>query len=209
MPKTYEQTRDEMIKHFEESGKFNPNAYDDGTGKPTIGWGFTRHPDGRAVKMGDTMTAEVGDKHFSNTVNYEAELLRKLPNWKLLTDNQKAAVEAFGYNVGRNFLSSSNFRTVANAIKNYRGRPGDAEAVTNALQLYTNGGTPGLVRRRQAEAKLFNTPDPQKTPKATSAPLRSHKNKPNPNPILDGLKIIGKGLQQGIKIPTIPKLKIK
>jgi hypothetical protein len=39
---------------------------------------------------------------------------------------------------------------MATAIKN-----GDVKGIEQAFPLYTNGGTPGLVRRRQAEQALF------------------------------------------------------
>lgn len=191
--------RDEMIHHFEESGKFNPNAYQDSEGIWTIGWGFTQMPDGRAVKAGDTMTAEDGSAHYRKTVSDHVKNLRALPNYNRYNPNQQAALEAAGYNFGPNFLSSPNFKTLAKAIK-----ANDLAGVTKALRLYTNGETPGLVRRRGDEVKLFNTPweDPQKVPPSSSVALRPDKNKPNAksNPILNGLKIINPVLG------NIPKL---
>ena len=50
-----------LIKHFE---GFRTNAYSDKltkSGVATIGWGMTKHPDGRPVKLGDTVTREEAD----------------------------------------------------------------------------------------------------------------------------------------------------
>ena len=158
MPKTYgpglnDRARDEMIQHFEESGKFNPNAYLDSENIPTIGWGFTRHPDGRPVRMGDTMTPEVGAAHYRKTISDHVKNLRGLQNYSNFNPNQQAALESFAYNVGPYFLDSPNFQTISRAIK-----AGDNEGIVKALQLYNNRGTPGLVRRRKAEGDLFNKP---------------------------------------------------
>jgi lysozyme len=69
-----------------------------------------------------------------------------------LTDNQYAALVSFTFNVGLGAFGSSTMLGYLNS--------GNYAAVGNQFGLWVNGGgrvLPGLVRRRQAELRLFLT----------------------------------------------------
>ena len=204
MQRTYgiglnDKRRDEFIKMEEESGHYSRNAYLDSEDLPTIGWGNRFHLDGREVKMGDTITQEEADELYRQEVTRHIKSVRGTKNYNKFNPNQQAAIESAVYNFGPNVLTSRGYETLARAIK-----AGDAQAVAKAIPMYNNGGA--LSGRRKRELALFNTPweDPQKPPNVTSAQLRPDKNKPNPNPILDGLKIISPILGN---IPKLLKIK--
>ena len=191
--------RDEMIKFEEESGHFSQKAYLDTEGLPTIGWGNRFHLDGREVKMGDTITRGEADQLYRQEVTRHVKAVRATPNYNKFNPNQQAAIESAVYNFGPNVLTSRGYETLARAIK-----AGDAQGVAKALPMYNNGGV--LSARRSRELAVFNTPweDPQKPPKVTSAQLRSDKNKPKQNQIVNGLKIISPILGN---IPKLLKIK--
>lgn len=158
-------TRDGLIRYFEASNKVRLNAYLDSEGIPTIGWGATSYSDGRPVRMGDTVTATQAEELFKFHVDRSVAALRSLPSWAKYNENQRQALESFAYNAGPNFLQSKNFKTISAAIRN-----GDVQGVIKALPMYTNGKTPGLVKRRAAEINLFKAPvDP---PKVTAQPAK-------------------------------------
>tara|TARA_R100001198_G_scaffold14060_1_gene6360 strand:+ start:948 stop:1595 length:648 start_codon:yes stop_codon:yes gene_type:complete len=162
MPKTYkvginDKRRDEMIKFFEESGRFSPKAYLDTEDLPTIGWGNRFHADGREVRMGDTITKEEADKLYNQEVTKHVAALRATKNYSMFNPNQQAALESFAYNAGPNFLSSDGWRTISAAIKS-----GDAAGVAKALPMYNNGGV--LRNRRAQELEEFNKPYTEPTP---------------------------------------------
>lgn len=158
--------RDKLLRFFEASNKVRLKAYLDSEGIPTIGWGATSYQDGRPVRMGDTITAGQAESLMRWHIDRSVSNLRREASFAKLNPNQQAALESFAYNAGPNFLSSPNFRTITAAI-----RSGDTAAITSALKLYTNGGTAGLINRRNAEIKLFLTPyqAPKKTPAAPAA----------------------------------------
>lgn len=163
--------RDEMIKFFEESGRFSPNAYLDTENLPTIGWGNRFHADGREVKMGDTITREEADKLYNQEVTKHVANLRATKNYAMFNPNQQAALESFAYNAGPYFLESDGWKTISAAIK-----AGDAAGVARALPMYNNGGV--LRNRRAQELEEFNKPymEPKaelKVPKA--APVDRNK----------------------------------
>jgi lysozyme len=142
--------RNNLIRHFEASGNVRTDAYLDSEGIPTIGWGATTYADGRPVRLGDKVTPQQAEELFTHHVNRSINRLRAIPAYTRLNPNQQAALESFAYNAGPNFVDSRDFATMATAIKN-----GDVKGIEQAFSLYTNGGTPGLVRRRQAEQALF------------------------------------------------------
>lgn len=141
--------RDEMIRHFE---GHHLDAYLDSEDIPTIGTGATSYEDGSAVQMGDSITQERSEDLLRFHLDRANERVRKMEGYQMLPPNAQAAVDSFAFNSGPNFMDGG-FETITRAIES-----GDERAVADALPLYTNGGTPGLVRRRQAEADLALTP---------------------------------------------------
>lgn len=135
-----------LIKGFE--GK-RLNAYYDGAGVWTIGFGTTRYPIGTQVKKGDTCTEAQAESYLKNDlVKFENAINRlvKVP----LNQNQFDALSSFTYNLGETNLSSSALLKKLNA-KNYAG------TADQFLRWNRAGGKVmnGLTRRREAERNLF------------------------------------------------------
>jgi len=143
--------RDTLIKNFE---GFEPKAYPrpEGGGY-AYGYGFNFDASGKDVSPQATITKQEADPLLKIKIDQHAANVRKDPGYQKLSPNAKAAVESFAFNAGPNFFGASNFETLTQAIQS-----GNDQKVAEALQLYTNGGVPGLVRRRQAEARLATTP---------------------------------------------------
>lgn len=135
-----------LIKSFE--GK-RLNAYDDGVGVWTIGFGTIKYPNGVRVKKGDTCTEEQAEVYLKNDlVKFESAINRlvKVP----LNQNQFDALASFTYNLGETNLSSSTLLKKLNT-KDYKGAADQFERWNKA------GGKvmTGLTRRRKAEKELF------------------------------------------------------
>ena len=158
----------EMIAAFE---GYRDRAYLCPSGVWTIGYGTTRYPDGRAVRAGDscTMAQALGYKAH-DLARFEKNVMKFHERYKW-TQNEFDALVSFAYNVGSvDGLTKDGTRSkeqIAQAIPLYdKGRDKNKNLVVLA----------GLVRRREAERKLFLTPDgpaPQNTaapPGAATAP---------------------------------------
>lgn len=135
-----------LIKGFE--GK-RLNAYDDGVGVWTIGFGTIKYPNGVRVKKGDSCTEEQAEAYLKNDlVKFENAINRlvKVP----LNRNQFDALASFTYNLGETNLSTSTLLKKLNA-KDYKGAADQFERWNKA------GGKvmTGLTRRRKAEKELF------------------------------------------------------
>lgn len=161
-----------LLKEFEGC---ELTAYPDpGTGgKPwTIGWGSTRHLDGRAVKEGDTITQAAADQMLARTIESEVlPALTKIPNWRGISAEQQGALISFAWNLGWNFYGAKGFETISRRLQEK-----DYVAVPEALLLYCNPGSTveaGLRRRREAEGKLWRQgldKGPQKPGAAAAGP---------------------------------------
>ena len=135
-----------LIKGFE--GK-RLNAYYDGVGVWTIGFGTIKYPNGVRVKKGDTCTEAQAESYLKNDlVKFENAINRlvKVP----LNQNQFDALSSFTYNLGETNLSSSTLLKKLNA-KDYAG------TADQFLRWNKAGGKVmnGLTRRREAERILF------------------------------------------------------
>ena len=135
-----------LIKGFE--GK-RLNAYDDGVGVWTIGFGTIKYPNGVRVKKGDTCTEAQAESYLKNDlVKFENAINRlvKVP----LNQNQFDALASFTYNLGETNLSNSTLLKKLNA-KDYAG------TADQFLRWNKAGGKVmnGLTRRREAERNLF------------------------------------------------------
>lgn len=143
-----------LIKEFEGCAKIRPDgmieAYPDpGTGgEPwTIGWGST----GPGIRWGTVWTQEQADKRFAEHVAEFGEGVAKLVAGGAATSQQEYdALVAFAYNVGLGKLAKSTLLKLH--------RAGDKAGAAGQFQKWINaGGKPmkGLIRRREAEAKLY------------------------------------------------------
>ena len=115
-------------------------------GVPTIGYGHTH-----GVKMGDRITAEQAERLLiGDLIVAETEVNRYGFD---LTQNQFDALVSFVYNIG-----AGNFRS-STLLKRLKANPNDPD-IANQFKRWVYGGgkvLPGLVRRRNEEAKLYFT----------------------------------------------------
>lgn len=148
----YRKKRDALIKDFE---KYRGDAYLDGVGVPTVGYGATHYKDGTPVQMGDTITPQAAEKLYEHHVQTTTEQLNQSEAYRALDPATKAGLVSFAFNVGPNFIGHKNFGTITRAIE-----AGDSQGIRDAMKLYVNPGTSteaGLRRRRAAEIGLMNT----------------------------------------------------
>ena len=155
-----------LIKEFEGC---HLSAYPDplSGGDPwTIGYGTTRYSDGRKVQRGDKITVIDASSLLELEVDrIVAKLRATVPFWNAMSGNQQCALISFAYNLGSGFYGSTGFETISKRL-----RDKDWAAVPDALLLYRNPGTnveAGLLRRRQAEGRLWANDQQQGTAKLT------------------------------------------
>ena len=150
----------ELIKRFE---TFRSNPYQD-VNKKAIGWGFN---DPNLVARGH-MTKEEANRileGYVTSIGGYIDVQVKVP----LTDNQKAALVVFVYNVGQGNFASSTLLKKLNQ-RQYGSVPFEIQR-WNKVKRVVNGKVvkdksgkiiydvaPGLVKRRQAEATLWLKP---------------------------------------------------
>lgn len=136
-----------LIKQFE---GLRLNAYDDGVGVWTIGYGTIKYPNGVRVKRGDKITQAQADQYIANDVATFERAVNMLVNVPL-NQNQFDALVSFTYNLGATNLAASTLLKKLNS-KDYKGAAAEFPKWNKA------GGKvmTGLVRRRKAEMELFN-----------------------------------------------------
>lgn len=134
-----------LIRSFE---KLELEAYLDGGGVPTIGWGHT----GPEVALGQTCTVEqAGEWFVHDTQKAVNEVIASID--VALTANQFDALVAFTYNVGVSAEAHSTLCKLVNA-KNFTAVP-----AAFMKWVYVKGvRSAGLENRRAAERDLFLTP---------------------------------------------------
>ena len=155
-----------LIKEFE---GLELKAYDDGVGVATIGYGTTRWPDGREVKLGETCTQAQAESMLEDFITKQIlPKVSKIPHWEDMSEGQRASLISFAYNLGPNFYGAQGFETISKAL-----RGPDWKAVPKALLLYVNPGSKvetGLRRRRQAEGKVWSQGQPQPVAPPSTVP---------------------------------------
>lgn len=148
----------ELIKQFE---TFRSTPYTD-VNKKAIGWGFN---DKNLVARGN-MTKEEANRildGYVTSIGGYIDTQVKVP----LTNNQKAALVVFTYNVGRaNFASSTllkklnqrQYGSVPSEIQRWNKvkRVSKGKIVKDKNGKIVYDIAPGLVKRRQAESNLWN-----------------------------------------------------
>lgn len=136
-----------LIKEFE--GCYL-QAYKDPVGIPTIGWGTIRYPDGQKVQMGDRCTQEQADAFLMHHVLKFVDQVQSLVKRKI-SNNAFCALVSFTYNLGAGNLGKSTLLKKLNAGASI------AEVAAEFPKWNKAGGKvlKGLVRRRDAEMKLF------------------------------------------------------
>ena len=173
----FRQKRDALIKDFE---KFRAEPYRDSEGIPTIGYGTTSYPDGRAVTMSDPpVSMEQADGYFQHHINEFSDHISAAPGFNDLSHSQQAALTSFAYNTGPNvFTAPQGYETLQGAVQS-----GDSGQIADAMRLYNNGGNKGLIRRREAEIDLMNSAPPMPSnPALTITPKPGSTPTPNVDP---------------------------
>ena len=134
-----------LIKEFEGC---RLDAYEDQGGVPTIGWGQT----GPSVQMGMTISQSQADEWLTEQIqNVSTSLSRMLTN--PINENQFAACVSLAYNIGLGNFASSSARQLINI-----GALADVPVHIGMWNEVNHAVDPGLVRRRNAEIALWNTP---------------------------------------------------
>lgn len=131
-----------LLKHFEGC---KLDAYLDSKNIPTIGYGNTYYPDNTKVKIGDKITQERAEEllaillpKYANTVNKNI----KAP----LTQSQFDALVCMYWNIGH----SDTLEAMINGKK-------PLKEIVDWWRTHYTMGVAGLVKRRDAEAYLFET----------------------------------------------------
>lgn len=130
----------ELIEEFE--GGPYLYAYQDPIGIWTIGYGHIR-----GVYPGQTITKAQAEEFLREDVTDAENAVNKYMSKYHFNQNQYDALVSFAFNIGSiDQLTANGTRTI--------------EEINNAILLYNKANDkvlPGLVRRRTAEQKLFNT----------------------------------------------------
>ena len=130
---------------------YRENAYDDGVGVQTVGFGSTTHVDGSPVKRGDKMPVERALVRLSQDVaRFETEMRACLGPVPLYQHEWDAYV-SLTYNIGGGAFCRSTL------VKRLKQTPPDyAGACAEILKWNRAGGQvlPGLTKRRKDEFKL-------------------------------------------------------
>lgn len=129
---------------------FRECPYMDPVGIPTIGYGTTFYPDGRAVSMGDSCISEEQARQYKEQDLGKFKAMVQESVTAPMTEAQENAFTSFLYNVGPAGKESS-------AIQKFNA--GDVWGAAEALKLWNKGEVngqmqvlPGLVDRRNEEA---------------------------------------------------------
>ncbi len=147
-----------LIKEFE---AFRERMYNDPVGHCTIGYGTLLHMgncDGRAAEQ--PFAGGVTEAQATELLIRHANEVQEVINNTVsvpLNQNQNDALVSFAYNVGSGNFSKSTLLRVLNE-GNYAAVPAELRKWTKARQNGQLIELPGLVKRRDAEAKFFERP---------------------------------------------------
>lgn len=148
---TVSQAAIDLIHSFE---SFRSNAYKDPGSKNglpiTIGWGSTSDLHGNPIKLGDVWTREQADAKFKQDIDrFSADVIAEAgPS----TQGQIDAMVSFAYNVGIGAFRSSTL------LKKHKAGDYKGAASEFGKWVFNDGKRMnGLVRRREAERKLYES----------------------------------------------------
>jgi lysozyme len=116
----------------------------------TIGFGNTFYEDGTKVKEGDVITQERADELFDVIISDFVRMTDALVKSNV-TENNFSALVSFTFNVGTGNLRKSTLLKKVNANPKDPSIPAEFMKWTRANNVVLKG----LVRRREAEAKLY------------------------------------------------------
>jgi lysozyme len=137
----------DLIKQFEGC---KLKAYKCPAGLWTISWGLTFYPDGTKVKEGDVITQQQAEDYFNAIVDDFAKGVDVLVKSNV-TANNFSAIVSFAFNVGM-----GNFRR-STLLRKVNANPKDPSIRAEFMKWVRANDRvmQGLVRRREAEAKLY------------------------------------------------------
>lgn len=125
------------------------NAYDDGVGVWTIGYGTTVYPNGVRVKRGDTCTVEQAKFYMKYSLTGFESVVNSAVKVSV-NQNQFDALVSLTYNIGSGAFEKSTLVKKLNV--------GDYSGAANQFDVWVNAGgkrLQGLVNRRAKEKVLF------------------------------------------------------
>jgi len=143
----------DLIKKWE---SLSLTTYLCAAGIPTIGWGTTVYPNGKAVSLTDrAITREEAEQFLISDINaVETRILRMNLFTVIPTPNEWDALVSFCYNVGVSTFSKSSIRREFNK--------GRKDIAAKAILYYNKARVhgklvvlKGLTDRRKEEQKLF------------------------------------------------------
>lgn len=142
----------DLIKEFE---GFELEAYKDGAGIWTIGYGTIQYEDGSPIKKGDAITKARAEQLMVKDLNKFVEVVNALVRPQVLGQNKFDALVSLCYNIGASGFGKST------ALKLVLADPSDphiADAFKMWAKITVNGilvNSPGLLNRRTKEAEYY------------------------------------------------------
>ncbi len=127
---------------------YRERSYDDGVGVQTVGFGTTRHADGRQVQKGDRMDPVRAVIALQADADRHARELAACIGDVPLTKGEWDAYVSWAYNVGTGAACRSTL------VRKLKQQPPDYAGACRELLRWTRAGgreLQGLVKRRQAE----------------------------------------------------------
>lgn len=153
------QTLNIVVPLIEEFEGVKTEAYLCPAGVPTICAGLTRYPNGSPVQLGDVCSLTACKGYLEDMlVNQFIPCVEQIPGFSKMGANRQAVLIDFAWNMGERFYGSAGFDTISAVLREGVSRPERYDDMRSALMLYVNGGggpLPGLVRRRETEADLW------------------------------------------------------
>ncbi len=138
----------ELIKSFE---GLKLDAYLDGGGVPTIGYGSTMYTNGSKVKLGQKIELKTAQELLEWEVNNKATVINSHLLKCVLNQNQFDALVSFAYNVGIGAFANSTL--LKKLIKN----PNNPEIAYEFSRWNKDNGktVEGLTNRRKKESDFY------------------------------------------------------
>lgn len=144
-----------LIKKTE---SFEPRPYRCPANIPSIGFGTTRYPNGKAVTMYDpAITLEQANAYFAHDIErFERDVLSlvKVP----ITQGQFDALVSFAYNCGSDIDDDTIAEGLGDSTLLKKLNAGDYKGAADEFPKWNKGAgkvQPGLVKRRAAEREMF------------------------------------------------------
>lgn len=137
------------LKLIQEFEGFKTNAYDDGVGVWTIGYGTIRYPNGTKVEKGDVCTKEQAEIYMQNDLTSFEKTINDTVKVKI-SQNQYDSLLSLCYNIGSGAFSKSTLLKKLNS--------NDFVGASDQFLVWNKAGgkvMQGLSNRREKERALF------------------------------------------------------